>query len=77
MVVNATKGEFETGFELGGQTREHAILARSLGELKFTWGLNQDVGLEKKPYKQIFWRIHHWALIVRSQKNYGGKIKKR
>ncbi|VDI73108.1 elongation factor 1 alpha-like protein, partial [Mytilus galloprovincialis] len=30
LVVNATKGEFETGFELGGQTREHAILARSL-----------------------------------------------
>lgn len=31
MVVNATKGEFETGFESGGQTREHALLARSLG----------------------------------------------
>ncbi|XP_023932313.1 HBS1-like protein [Lingula anatina] len=31
MVVNATKGEFETGFEAGGQTREHALLVRSLG----------------------------------------------
>ena len=31
LVVNATNGEFETGFELGGQTREHALLARSLG----------------------------------------------
>ena len=31
LVVNATKGEFETGFESGGQTREHALLARSLG----------------------------------------------
>ena len=40
LVINATKGEFETGFELGGQTREHAILARSLGKLKFRWGLN-------------------------------------
>lgn len=31
LVVNATRGEFETGFESGGQTREHALLARSLG----------------------------------------------
>lgn len=46
LVVNATKGEFETGFELGGQTREHALLARSLGKLKFRWDLNQNVGLD-------------------------------
>lgn len=32
LVVNATRGEFETGFEAGGQTREHAMLIRSLGE---------------------------------------------
>ena len=31
MVVNATTGEFEAGFEAGGQTREHALLVRSLG----------------------------------------------
>jgi hypothetical protein len=31
LVVNATNGEFETGFETGGQTREHALLVRSLG----------------------------------------------
>lgn len=31
LVVDATRGEFETGFDLGGQTREHAILVRSLG----------------------------------------------
>jgi len=33
LVVNATNGEFETGFDAGGQTREHAMLARSLGNL--------------------------------------------
>ena len=32
LVVDATTGEFETGFELGGQTREHALLIRSLGK---------------------------------------------
>ena len=31
LVVNATRGEFETGFDAGGQTREHAMLIRSLG----------------------------------------------
>lgn len=31
LVIDATRGEFETGFDLGGQTREHALLVRSLG----------------------------------------------
>jgi len=31
LVVCATRGEFETGFDLGGQTREHALILRSLG----------------------------------------------
>ncbi|XP_054013302.1 protein HBS1 isoform X2 [Hylaeus anthracinus] len=31
LVVDATIGEFETGFDSGGQTREHALLLRSLG----------------------------------------------
>ena len=29
LVIAARKGEFETGFERGGQTREHALLALS------------------------------------------------
>ena len=37
LVVNATRGEFETGFEAGGQTREHAMLIRSLGMLKYLY----------------------------------------
>jgi len=31
LVISAKKGEFESGFEKGGQTIEHAILARCLG----------------------------------------------
>ncbi|KAF8897219.1 EF Tu GTP binding domain-containing protein [Infundibulicybe gibba] len=31
MVVDAATGEFEAGFDRGGQTREHLILVRSLG----------------------------------------------
>jgi len=34
LVISARKGEFETGFERGGQTREHAMLAKTLGICK-------------------------------------------
>ena len=30
-VISARKGEFETGFDRGGQTREHALLAKTAG----------------------------------------------
>ena len=31
LIVSAKPGEFEAGFEKDGQTREHAMLAKSLG----------------------------------------------
>ncbi|XP_055332127.1 eukaryotic peptide chain release factor GTP-binding subunit ERF3A-like isoform X2 [Paramacrobiotus metropolitanus] len=31
LVISARKGEFETGFEKGGQSREHALLAKTSG----------------------------------------------
>ena len=31
LVISSRKGEFETGFDRGGQTREHAMLAKTLG----------------------------------------------
>ena len=31
LVVDSATGEFEAGFERGGQTREHVLLVRSLG----------------------------------------------
>lgn len=31
LVISARKGEFEAGFDQGGQTREHAMLAKTLG----------------------------------------------
>ena len=31
LVVDATRGEFETGFDSGGQTREHTLLLKALG----------------------------------------------
>lgn len=41
LVANATTGEFETGFDLGGQTREHTMLVRSLGVNQLAVVVNQ------------------------------------
>ena len=36
LVVDASTGEFEAGFDRGGQTREHLVLVRSLGVNQIT-----------------------------------------
>ncbi|XP_031356184.1 HBS1-like protein isoform X2 [Photinus pyralis] len=41
LVVDATRGEFETGFDFGGQTREHALLVRSLGVGQLAVAINK------------------------------------
>eukprot|EP00252_Welwitschia_mirabilis_P023428 TRINITY_DN660_c0_g1_i1.p1 TRINITY_DN660_c0_g1~~TRINITY_DN660_c0_g1_i1.p1 ORF type:complete len:675 (-),score=129.06 TRINITY_DN660_c0_g1_i1:417-2384(-) len=41
LVISARKGEFETGFERGGQTREHAMLAKTLGVFKLICVVNK------------------------------------
>ncbi|KAI8058456.1 P-loop containing nucleoside triphosphate hydrolase protein [Syncephalis plumigaleata] len=41
LVISARKGEFETGFERGGQTREHAVLAKTNGVNKIVVVINK------------------------------------
>jgi peptide chain release factor subunit 3 len=41
LIISARKGEFETGFERGGQTREHALLAKTLGVDKLVIAINK------------------------------------
>lgn len=59
LVVNATTGEFETGFESGGQTREHALLVRSLGVSQLGVAVNKldMVGWSQDRFTDITTRL--------------------
>jgi peptide chain release factor subunit 3 len=41
LIISARKGEFETGFERDGQTREHIVLARTVGVTSMVVAVNK------------------------------------
>jgi len=55
LVVNGSTGEFESGFEQGGQTREHALLVRSLGVAQLVIAVNKldTVNWDEKRFELI------------------------
>ncbi|XP_039060584.1 eukaryotic peptide chain release factor GTP-binding subunit ERF3A-like isoform X3 [Hibiscus syriacus] len=57
LVISARKGEFETGYEKGGQTREHVQLAKTLGVTKLVVVVNKmddhTVNWSKERYDEI------------------------
>uniref|UniRef100_A0A4W3J8S2 HBS1-like protein n=1 Tax=Callorhinchus milii TaxID=7868 RepID=A0A4W3J8S2_CALMI len=55
LVVDASRGEFEAGFEAGGQTREHALLVRSLGVTQLAVAVNKmdQVNWHPERFKEI------------------------
>jgi len=57
LVISARKGEFETGFERGGQTREHIMLVKTAGVSKVIVVINKmddsTVNWEKSRYEEI------------------------
>ena len=57
LVISARKGEFETGFERGGQTREHIMLVKTAGVSKVIVVINKmddsTVNWEKFRYEEI------------------------
>ncbi|KAF9008790.1 EF Tu GTP binding domain-containing protein [Cyathus striatus] len=50
LVVDSATGEFEAGFERGGQTREHLILVRSLGVAQVIVAINK---LDQVEWSQV------------------------
>ena len=58
LVISARKGEFETGFEKGGQTREHALLAKTLGVRVLI------VIVNKMDEPTVKWARERWDEIV-------------
>ncbi|KAJ7744467.1 eukaryotic polypeptide chain release factor 3 [Mycena maculata] len=57
LVISARKGEFETGFEKGGQTREHIMLVKTAGVSKIIVVINKmddsTVNWDKGRYEEI------------------------
>lgn len=55
LVISARKGEFETGFERGGQTREHAMLVKTTGVRHVIVAVNKmdDVDWDKSRFIEI------------------------
>ncbi|GAA5824699.1 hypothetical protein JCM11251_005306 [Rhodosporidiobolus azoricus] len=61
LVISARKGEFETGFEKGGQTREHAMLVKTAGVTKLIVVINKmddpTVNWDKERYDEIVGKL--------------------
>lgn len=60
LIVAAGTGEFEAGISKNGQTREHALLAYTLGVKQLIVGVNKMDSTEP-PYSEV---KHHLFLIL-------------
>lgn len=62
LVVDASRGEFEAGFEAGGQTREHALLVRSLGVTQLAVAVNKmdQVNWQQERFQEIVSKLGHF-----------------
>jgi len=61
LIISARENEFEAGFEKGGQTREHALLAKTLGVGKLVVAINKmddrSVGWAQSRYDEIVKKV--------------------
>jgi elongation factor 1 alpha-like protein len=68
LVVDAVTGEFEAGFQGGGQTKEHLSLAKGLGVTQIIVAINKlDVeGYQQERYEAVKEQLLHY--LVHTQK---------
>lgn len=64
LVVDAATGEFEAGFDRGGQTREHLVLVRSLGVTQVIVAVNKLDQVGEVPFSSVHNRANCGALQV-------------
>ena len=68
LVISARKGEYETGFEKGGQTREHALLAKTQGVNKMVVVINKmddpTVNWSQERYNQCVTNISNFLKAI-------------
>ncbi|SMN21062.1 similar to Saccharomyces cerevisiae YDR172W SUP35 Translation termination factor eRF3, has a role in mRNA deadenylation and decay [Maudiozyma saulgeensis] len=64
LVISARKGEYETGFEKGGQTREHSLLAKTQGVSKMI------VVVNKMDDPTVDWSQERYDQCVKNLSNY-------
>ena len=66
LVISAKMGEFESGFEKGGQTREHALLAKSIGIRHLIVLINKmdDIQWDRERYLNIISTLKSFLLEV-------------
>jgi peptide chain release factor subunit 3 len=75
LVISARKGEFETGFERGGQTREHAMLAKTLGVSYLIVAVNKmdepTVQWKKERFDECVTKIRPflktWGFVIKKE----------
>ena len=67
LVISAKKGEFESGFEFDGQTREHVQLAKSLGIYKLV------VIVNKMDEPTVKWSKDRYTSIIAELKPFFAK----
>ncbi|XP_019480240.1 PREDICTED: HBS1-like protein isoform X1 [Hipposideros armiger] len=62
LVIDAGRGEFEAGFETGGQTREHGLLVRSLGVTQLAVAVNKmdQVNWQQERFQEITGKLGHF-----------------
>jgi len=60
LVISARKGEFEAGFDRSGQTREHALLAKTLGVKKMV------VAINKMDEPTVAWSVDRYNFIKKN-----------